>query len=154
MSVCLENTTYTFTLSGGHPGGGESLTASVFKYTDSGLVEYALESYDPLVDSTFTFTPGTDGVYNFRVSGSVSGQLDYQDFLVDLTARSIVSGSIKDTVDSLMCGECPCDSCKEYNSHLIVAEKAFKLGDYLKAYEALSKLQALYNCNKAYPCGC
>ena len=71
MSVCLEKDNYTFTLAGGHPG-GEDLTAQVFLYTLTGLVEYSMETYDPATDSEFVFTPGPDGVYVFKLSGLIT----------------------------------------------------------------------------------
>jgi hypothetical protein len=107
MSICPISNEYNFTFIGTRADDGgqpEELIATVFKYGVEGT--YGVEPYDTRVDNDFTFIGFTDGAYNFKLTGGVSGVVMSQDFLVDHNTRTSISQLVRDDVEDIMCGGC------------------------------------------------
>ncbi len=149
MSLCPINDSITFTLSGGHPG-GEDLNAIVIKYTKEGYIEHALDDYDPAVDGSWTFTPSSDGVYNINVVGTVSGELFFEDFLVDFDARETISSIGKKDIENMICNRCDKSLYMLYKGLLSLSSSLLDCGEFLSGTDVLEKIVLLAKggCNK------
>jgi hypothetical protein len=146
--ICPISNEYTFTFAGVRADDGgqpEELIAVVTRYGFNG--EYSVEAYDTRVDNNFTFIGVVDGIYNFELTGGVSGVVMKQDFLVNHNAKTSISQLMKKNVDRMICGDCTSDETYILVSALLASSDALvecgvsgQSGQNIQATDALDKI--------------
>jgi hypothetical protein len=157
MALCTDSTTLTFNGDRADDGGSpEEVVLTISKYCidPSPSYENYLSTYDTRVDTTFDFSPPTDGLYSVTYTGGVSGIIEYDDVMISFNANNEVGRQAKEDVNKMLCNTCLGD---EYMYKKALIEMAGYITSCERFCEAASLLEEVVveDCeSKIRDCGC
>ena len=157
MSLCVDSTTLTFdgvrADDGGEP---EEVTLTITKYCldPSPSFEGFLAAHDQRLDTTFLFSPPTDGEYRVVYTGNVSGIIETDDVIVKTHANNEIGKVSKDDVNKILCSDCPTSEYMYKKALVSMADEFAKCDRFCEAEQFLLDVIEDDCESKIRNCGC
>lgn len=157
MGLCVDSTTLTFNGVRADDGGQpEELTLGITKFCIDPSPAFGsfVATFDARLDTTFLFSPPSDGSYQVVYTGGVTGIIETDNVLVKFRANNNIGALAKADSNKLLCNECLSDEYMLKKALIAMADNIFDCERLCEAEQFLLDIVNDDCGTKIGDCGC